>query len=297
MCFSFEMSATLAVFGWVSALALWACDGRSGKVGLRIWGRMTPLCLLASFYATMETLQAAQYLVADRCGTWTNWVLACAAHVLVVVQPAMWNGCRMVTARAASPPRMQASYVFAACMAMSIVWAVAYTMRLAPSVWMSGAKKETSWFIQSRGDIEIMVGSRVCTGLGPTHIVWSLPYAAAAGLEPNLFTYLLLWLFPVVYEPQPWLRLTFWIVQIISVTLMTRSVHEWPTVWCMLSVPMLGLAIGPRVVCFIQSFKPRLRQFAASSWRSLCSGTFLLDHRHRHYHRKRDDVDFHDHVI
>lgn len=86
---------------------------------------------------------------------------------------------------------------------------------------------------------EIMVGPQVCTRTGPSHLTWTLPYQSKNGLEANLFPYLLLWFYPALYEPQGAVRCACWIAQVLVVVFTAGSIHELPTTWCALSVPII----------------------------------------------------------
>ena len=220
MCYSIELSVSLAVAGCAVGLLL---DGRP---------RLRELFL---FYSAMEALQAVGYLVADACGGWANLLATAAAHVLVVVQPYLWNRHRALSD---TDPRRRRLFGFAA--RLSLVWAFLYSCRLLP-FW--GA-------LPSDVDPEIMSGAAFCTSRGPAHIQWLLPYRRWNGLEPNLFAYLLLWLGPVPYETrEPWFKLAIWIAQIGFVSVTSASIHELPSTWCALSVPMLSLMLVRDAVC------------------------------------------------
>lgn len=250
MCYSQSMSAALALGGWAVVAWLVAVGRRSG--GGTSW--LPPLVYPYAFYALMETLQTLQYGVLDQCGQPANYALTLVAHVLVAVQPCMWNLYRLARARRAAARaaravdlgetarQRDAAAVFAAAAAMSAVWAVFFTIRLLPPNPVRGALPPTATFTAFRDD-EIMVGPEVCTLGGPTHLFWVLPYAARNGLEANFFAYLLLWFYPALYEPRGRIKLAYWMAQVAFVNFTAGSIHELPTVWCALSVPILLLIL------------------------------------------------------
>jgi hypothetical protein len=215
---------------------------------------LPPLVYPYAFYALMETLQAFQYGVLGQCGQPVNYALTVVAHVLVAVQPCMWNIYRLVRARRAARAAVHAAdfgqvvrhknaaAVFGAAAAMAAVWAVFFSIRLLPANPIRGALPSTATFSSLHTD-EIMVGPEVCTLGGPTHLFWVLPYAARNGLEANFFAYLLLWFYPALYEPRGRIKLAYWMAQVVFVNFTVGSIHELPTVWCALSVPILLLIL------------------------------------------------------
>lgn len=249
MCYSQPLSVSLALAGW--SIVAWLALRRRPLV---------PLVVPLAFYAFMETVQAAQYGVLDQCGTSLNRGLTFVAHALVVVQPCMWNLYRMVRAktaaanalkkadgdhdgeRSACQAHLRAAAVFRAAAAMSVVWAVCFTMRLLPPSPFRALLPATATFDHLRHD-EIMVGPTVCTRGGPTHLYWTLPYAAKNGLEANFWAYLVLWFYPAVHEPRGYIKLAYWLAQVAFVNFTAGSIHELPTTWCALSVPILLLVL------------------------------------------------------
>jgi hypothetical protein len=175
----------------------------------------------------MELLQAAQYLMTDTC-TGFNYLSTVVAHVLVIVQPAMWNLFRYRS-------QEENKDIFFFSFLLSVIWAIFFTLRL---LYLPFGPVVP--FLQEE---DILTGREVCTWLGPTHVYWTLPYYSYSGLEPNLFTYLLLWFFPTVYEKQGILKLSLWLVQIVIIVSVVTLVDELPTFWCALSVPFLFMSI------------------------------------------------------
>lgn len=249
MCYSQTMSAALAVGGWAIVAWLVIRQRNGGKTA-----HVPPLVYPYAFYALMETLQTLQYSVLDQCGQPINYALTLVAHVLVAVQPCMWNLYRLARARGAAAAaaraagvretqrQCDAAAVFAAAAGMSAVWAVFFTIRLLPPNPVRGMLPATATFTTMHTD-EIMVGPEICTMGGPTHLFWVLPYAARNGLEANFFAYLLLWFYPALHEPRGALKLAYWMAQVVLVNVTAGSIHELPTVWCALSVPILLLIL------------------------------------------------------
>lgn len=224
------MSIGLALGGWTIAGLLYK---RRDSAGL--------MTMPFAFYALMETLQALQYSVLDQCGMPLNYALTIVAHILVAVQPLMWNVYRL--SRSMGPDysaRKQA--IFEVTTVLSLVWAVFFTIRLLPTNPVRAFLPKTATYETLRTD-EIMVGPEVCTFAGPTHVMWTLPYASKNGLEANFFSYLVLWFVPAFYESNGWLKFAYWIGQVAFINFTAGSIHELPTTWCALSVPILLLIL------------------------------------------------------
>ncbi|AHH01804.1 hypothetical protein pv_237 [Pithovirus sibericum] len=213
MCFSLPVSLFLVVLGIVLA----SYHARKQRRSLRD---------VILFYTLMELLQSSQQLFPEKCGETFNFWSTILAHILVVVQPLMWN-----LHRAAMYPDRKAIFLFASL--LSALWAVFYTLRLIPSLMVFGPLRPRLDFS------EIMVGQSVCTHFGPTHLYWVLPYFSYHGLEPNLFPYLLLWFVPALYEDSGKMKITIWLSQIIFIQLISSIPHELPTIWCAYSIPFL----------------------------------------------------------
>lgn len=225
MCFSLPISLSLGILGLFLA--------KYSSLHQRYAYRDVIL-----FYSLMEFLQALQYslvgekeLVPDKgydfC-TQINTFFTFVAHVLIIVQPAMWNLFRYKTQK-------KNRDIFYFAFVLSIIWAVFFTTRLFYLPF---------GVIEPRLDYSnILVGKNVCTFSGLTHIYWTLPYYSYAGLEPNLFTYLLLWFVPTIYENKGFLKLFLWIFQITLIQYLVSSFQELPSYWCALSIPFLFLSV------------------------------------------------------
>jgi hypothetical protein len=219
MCYSQGLSFFLGVVGLAATRWLFVRDRR----------RLAGIFL---FYTCMEWLQFLGYWVAGDCGGRANVALTLVAHFFVVIQPYMWN--RFRSGNETEPCR-KAVFDFAATMAL--VWALFYTLRLVPD--LGGEVRDTPSEIMVSAPAEGM-----CTLSGPSHIAWMLPYRAWYGLEPNLFAYLLIWFLPIFYESdRALLKAGVWVVQVAFVFATSRSMHELPSTWCAMSVPILSLIV------------------------------------------------------
>jgi len=212
MCFSFPVTLSLVFLGLAATK-------------YRLLRKEFYHALIVLFYTSMELLQTAQYLVLDSCGGINYWLTVCA-HFLIIVQPALWNYFRYKVCR-------QNKDIFLFSIKLSLVWAVFFTLRLYPfSLPLINAELDCK---------DILTGPEVCTFSGPSHLFWSLPYYSYGGLEANLFTYLLLWFYPALYERFGKVKLLIWLGQIVLIYFLVTLSKELPSFWCALSVPFLIL--------------------------------------------------------
>ncbi|AYV83436.1 MAG: transmembrane domain-containing protein [Hyperionvirus sp.] len=220
MCYSQHMSLAFAILG---STAFYLIDKR--KYG--------PQATIIGFYTTMEILQTIQYNYLDQCDFLMTKFLTIIAHFLVCVQPSLWNWYRFKT-------NEKHCKIFSAFFWLGVIFAIFYTRRL-----VVGLLNPLAAIFS---DNEMNVGKQICTLQGPSHICWVLPYASFGGLEPNYFTYLLIWFFPSIYEDRyPIIKLIFWLTQITLISFISYDKHENNSIWCLLSIPIVfGLFLTTR---------------------------------------------------
>ncbi|AMQ10639.1 putative membrane protein [Brazilian marseillevirus] len=216
MCHSLGSSIFFAAFGSLVA------DG--------LFYKGHPSWVLFAFYSLMECTQALQHFVVDACGSTPNMVLSYCAFVLVVTQPLLWNYYRWSKATT-----KKEKAVFAAMMWLSVFWMVLFSARLLPrrNSLLKGV------LYNSLPKHEIMVAAETCTRLGPTHLYWTFPLLDFNGVEMNWGGYLLLWFVPALFEKKGLLKFIYWLAQVAFVNYMAQNIHEVPTIWCLLSLPIL----------------------------------------------------------
>lgn len=211
MCFSFPITLLLVFSG-------------SLLTKYRLKRKEYYHALVVLFYTSMELLQAVQYFYLSTCSP-INYYLTLVSHLLIIVQPALWNLFRYKTCK-------KNNLIFLFALKLSIVWAFFFSLRLYPfsfSILEPTLHKE-----------EILVGERPCTFSGSSHLYWVLPYYSYGGLEANLFTYLLLWFYPALYEDKGGMKLFLWLAQIFLIFNLVTLSKELPSFWCALSVPFLA---------------------------------------------------------
>lgn len=220
MCYSPELSLTLGILGLLASSYLH-------------WQKRPYLRNVYLFYTMMEWTQFVRYHYLDQCGSFVNLWLTYFIHILVIVQPYMWNQYRLKT-------NTKRKEIFRFATHLSILWAFFYTMRLFPSAW-TGSSGTTYSYLNLN---ECMVGTKICSYQGPVHLYWQLPYYSVNGFEPNFYSYLILFIYPALYEDNYGaFKLFFWLAQLVYSNRTCGSIHELPTIWCAISILILPMTI------------------------------------------------------
>lgn len=214
MCYSPGMSFLLGCMGLIMAYFLTRIQSPS-------------LRNVYLFYTLMEFTQFIQYQYLDQCHTWQNQYLTYFIHLLVIVQPYLWNWYRLNTSS------HNKDYFRFACV-LSILWAIFYTARLYPNNLSTGGITYKTLNLN-----ETMVGEQACSYQGPVHLYWNLPYQSLNGFEPNFYSYLILFIFPSIYEKYGPIKLVYWVAQLLFTSRTCGVIHELPTIWCAISIPIL----------------------------------------------------------
>lgn len=209
MCYSQTMSLGLALMG-VGAYLLTK-------------NKHPHEAMVIAFYTSMEILQTIQYNYIDQCSTFENKFLTIVAHILVSVQPSLWNLYRFKTNK-------KNKEIFAAFFWLGVIFGIFYSVRLLFGMFDPKAIFPTD---------EMNVSPILCTKQCLSHLCWMLPYVSFRGLEPNYFMYLAIWFFPTFYEDSNRiLKFIFWIAQVLIIYHSTAAKDEVNSIWCLLSIPL-----------------------------------------------------------
>lgn len=227
MCWSGEASAVLAFGGLATSAYCW----RKGEPA-SMW---VPL----AYFSSMEALQAFTYGVIDQCGTFSNQASTIAAYVHISFQPIFINMLSM-----GFVPRKVAARVRPWAYAVAILSSLMLLARILPVEWLPKCFEVKTYTIQMlcpSCSIPIpLCGKEVCSVSGSWHIAWQLPL----GFHP-LFdnAYLIAgFLLPLLYGA--W-RITIYLALAgpFLAYLTTSNPNEWPAVWCLFSIAILGIAV------------------------------------------------------
>ncbi len=223
MCWGIEVTAGFTVAG-VAGAVLTARRGDPVAV---------PLTLL--FFAAMEGLQLAGYMVIDQCGTPANRTVTALSLLHIALQPVVIN-------------------------AFMLAW-------LAPGLgggvrrWVMGLAMLASalilvqMFWPGLGRCEIgqpLCGDVLCTISGEWHLGWTMPYGDILsgpdrwlGTNFGFPTYVLaVFVMPIFYGA--WRFALFHaLVGPVAANLLTSNPNEAPAIWCLVSILIVVVALVP----------------------------------------------------
>jgi hypothetical protein len=209
MCWSGEASLGVATLG-VSG-ALWA---RSRGAPTGRWGTVF-------YFSAMELLQAATYLVIDRCGLPANQWLTRLSYAHIAFQPFFINFLALSLIPSEKARRIR-GFVLAVC----AVGAAAMLAKLyVPSAaWACDAK------------VIPICGTNTCSYSGDWHIAWRL-YLNAVDSSYLCYFIPAFWL-PLFYGSWRW-TLYHFAVGPLAAFFMTSNKDEMPAIWCLTSIGFL----------------------------------------------------------
>lgn len=216
MCWSGEASLAVATLG-VSG-AFWA-RSRGSPTGR--WGTVL-------YFSAMELLQAATYLVIDRCGLPANQWLTRLSYAHIAFQPFFINllGLSFVPAEKARAIR---PWVLAICG----IGAAAMLSKLhVPS---------TAWACDA--SVVPLCGTNTCSFSGDWHIAWRLYLNA---VDNSFLCYFIPAFFlPLFYGSWRW-TLYHLLVGPLPAFFLTSNKDEMPAIWCLTSIGfLLALHVKP----------------------------------------------------
>lgn len=225
MCFSQQISFVLSIVSILStAMGIY--------VGFDIYS-IIPYII----YSIMEITQYLQYRVINDCKNKWNVRLTYFTWILQWIQPLMWNFVWYSTTT-------ENKEVFKFTMLFSIVIFVLGMVRMVYSLEPKFVKRP-----------ELQSSERTCTLYGMNHLKWKNKTGHFKGLEPNWFSYLIMWFLPLL-----WLRpirsslmylFSFSFGIFVSLYMSNFALtDEFPSVWCLFSIPLL---ISYYVIHFFKS--------------------------------------------
>jgi hypothetical protein len=223
MCFG--LPVTVAMVGVGAAAAV-----HTARIG-----RPAAVPLALGYFALMEALQAAGYLVIDRCGSPANQVVTYLSMLHIAFQPFVINAFAMELTPGPVSARTR-WLVYLACAVASVVM----LLQLYPFGWATACTPGST-----------LCGAQLCTVWGTWHLAWDVPYANLFAWAPAAFgwqtfpSYLLaVFLLPVLYGA--WRFALFHLaVGPVLAGLLTDDPNEVPAIWCLFSIGILLLALTP----------------------------------------------------
>lgn len=224
MCYGVTVTAAMAAAGVVAA----AVTARRGDPVA------VPLTL--AWFALMEMLQLAGWLVVDGCGTPVNETVTFLSMLHILVQPLFINAFAMELApRPVSAPMRLA--VFGLCGVAATVG----LMQVYPFAWAGACTPGA-----------ILCGPTLCTVSGDWHIAWNVPYNGLlawadrlTGLNWGFYGYMLaVFGLPLLYGA--W-RFTLFhaLAGPLLASRLTTNPNEMPAIWCLFSIGLLLMGLSP----------------------------------------------------
>ena len=224
MCWGIEVTAGMTAVG-VAGAVLTARRGDPAAV---------PLTLL--YFAVMEGLQLAGYMVIDQCGTPANRAVTGLSMLHIALQPVVINAFML----AWLAPGLGAA-ARRRVMGLAVAASVLILLQMLPWPWFDACAIG-----------QPLCGEVLCTVSGNWHLAWTLPYTDVLsgpdrwlGTNFGFPTYVLaVFVMPLFYGA--WRFALFHaLVGPVAANLLTSNVNEAPAIWCIVSVLILGVVLIP----------------------------------------------------
>ncbi len=235
MCWSFPVSVGMAALGGGASIVT------------RRRGAPTAIWVALGYFALMEALQAAGYLVINACGTRANQAITLLSFLHIAFQPAFINAISLTLIPAAVSRRIR-FWVYLVS-GLSTAFMIA---QLIPLEWAGECRIP-----------ETMCARTLCTRSGVWHIAWDIPYNGLGTWFENLIgadwgmpSYMLaVFLMPLLYGS--W-RFTLFHLLLgpVFANFLTTDNNDVPAIWCLFSVGIVTIAFFP----------PLLDWFRVKSW-------------------------------
>ncbi|HEY8162398.1 MAG TPA: DUF5765 domain-containing protein [Methylocystis sp.] len=235
MCWSLPVSAGMVVLGGGASVI-----ARRRRMPKAVW-------VALAYFALMEALQAAGYLVINACGTPANRAITLLSFLHIAFQPAFVNAISLELIPGEISRRIR-FWVFFVC-GLSSAFMIAQLM---PLEWAGACRIP-----------ETMCGRELCSRSGDWHIAWDIPYNGLGTWIENLIganwgmpSYMLaVFVMPFLYGS--W-RFTIFHLLLgpVFANALTSDNNEVPAIWCLFSIGIVTIAFFP----------PLLDRFRVRNW-------------------------------
>ena len=224
MCWSLEVSAGMVVLGGAASVL-----ARKRGAPKAIW-------IALAYFALMEALQAAGYLVINACGNPANQAITLLSFLHIAFQPFFVNAISLELIPAGVRRRIS-SWVFLVC-GLSSAFMIAQLM---PIEWAGACRIP-----------ETMCGPALCTRWGDWHIAWDIPYnGLGSGIDAffggnwGMPSYMLaVFLMPFLYGSWRFTLFHLLLGPVFANSLTTDN-NEVPAIWCLFSIGIVTIAFFP----------------------------------------------------
>lgn len=224
MCWGIEVTAGMTVAG-VAAAALTARRGEPAAV---------PLTFL--FFAAMEGLQLAGYMVVDQCGTPANQWVTGLSMLHIALQPIVINAFMLAWLYPGATDRTRQIVMGLAVLATALI-----LVQMLP--WPGLPRCSPG---------QPLCGEVLCTVGGSWHLAWTLSYSDIFGAPDRWLgtnfgfpAYVLaVFVMPLFYGL--WRFALFHaLIGPIAANLLTQNPNEAPAIWCLVSVLIMAVVLVP----------------------------------------------------
>lgn len=224
MCWNLPVSVGMTVIGG------------GASVLARRRGAPTAIWVSLAFFASMEALQAAGYLVINACGTPANQIITFLSFLHIAIQPAFINAISLELISGDVRRRIR-FWVYLVC-ALSSALTLA---QLLPLDWAGSCRIP-----------ETMCAKTLCTRSGDWHIAWDIPLNGLGtwlddflGANWGLTYYMLaVFVMPVIYGSWRFTLFHLLLGPVFANALTTQN-NEVPAIWCLFSIGIVVLAFTP----------------------------------------------------
>lgn len=224
MCWGTGVTGAMLVLGAGAAVVTW----RRGDP------KAIPLAL--GYFALMEGLQLAGYLVIDQCGTPGNRTVTQLSMLHIALQPVVINAFMLALVSGGVAPRVRWRVMGLAAAASAVILA-----QLLP--WPA---------LGSCAPGYALCGPDWCIRSGEWHIAWDVPYNGlfvpldfALGTGMGFPSYLLaVFVLPLAYGAWRFALFHLLVGPVLAFSL-TSDAGEAPAIWCLASVLILLAGISP----------------------------------------------------
>ncbi|PPD41889.1 MAG: hypothetical protein CTY15_12975 [Methylocystis sp.] len=228
--------------------------GLGASVVARRRGMPKAIWISLAYFALMEALQAAGYLVINACGTSANQVITILSFLHIAFQPAFVNAISLTLIPDEVARRIRFG-VYIVC-GLSTAFMIA---QLLPLEWAGACRIP-----------ETMCAKELCTRSGDWHIAWDIPYNGLGTAIENLIgadwgmpSYMLsTFLMPFLYGSWRFTLFHLLLGPVFANQLTTNN-NDVPAIWCLFSVGIVAFAFFPPMV---EWFRVRHWPLWPASW-------------------------------
>jgi len=202
-------------------------------------GEPAAIPVTLAFFAVMEALQAAGYLVIDECSLPSNKAVTALSYLHIALQPIFINAFAMALVAREISPRLR-TFVYAASATASAV----ILLQLAPFDWAGPCQPGN-----------VLCGPQWCTISGNWHLGWQVPLNDIWGAlfgdwfarQIEFPSYLLaVFVLPLFYGA--WRLVVFHALFGPALAwVLTDNPNEMPAIWCLFSVGLVVIALSPLI--------------------------------------------------